>query len=216
MALGYDPVAYEEWYHTARGAWIGEVEFRLIMCLLQPSMGATLLDVGSGTGYFGRRLATAELQVTGIDPDPEMVGYARRRGMDVAYIEGTANELPFQDRSFDHVTAVTSLCFMSEPQRALAELWRVSRHNVVLGLLNRYSLLFRQKQGEGGYRSARWYNAKEACSWWLDLQPVPRVVARTAVFRPNGDAIARRIEGALPNILPWGAFLAIALYKTSK
>ncbi|MHB8622981.1 MAG: class I SAM-dependent methyltransferase [Sulfuricaulis sp.] len=215
MVLGYDPVAYEEWYHTARGAWIGEVEFRLIMHLLHPSMGATLLDVGSGTGYFSRRLATAELQVTGIDPDPAMVVYARRRGTDVAYIEGTANELPFQDRSFDHVTAVTSLCFIDEPQRALAEMWRVCRRNVVLGMLNRHSLLFRQKRGQGGYRGARWDTVKAARSWWQDLQPVPRVVVRTAVFRPDGDAIARRIEGALPNILPWGAFLAIALYKTS-
>ena len=70
VATVNDPTAYEAWYHTARGTWIGAVEFRLMMHLLQPASGATLLDVGSGTGYFSRCFAAAGLRVIGIDPDP--------------------------------------------------------------------------------------------------------------------------------------------------
>ena len=61
-----DPAAYEAWYHTARGAWIGNLEFRLLMRLLRPGPSATLLDVGSGTGYFSRRFAVSPVPVYGL------------------------------------------------------------------------------------------------------------------------------------------------------
>ncbi len=216
MVQMIDPVAYEAWYHTPRGAWIGDVEFRLLMQMLRPTSGAILLDVGSGTGYFSRRFAAAGLEVTGIDVDRAMMDYARRLDGSVMSVEGSAIRLPFQDCSFDHVTAITSLCFIGDPNRALSEMWRVCRQTVVLGLLNRRSLLFLQKRGRGGYRGARWDTVKAARSWWQNLRPVPQVAVRSAVFCPGGGAVARRFESALPNILPWGAFLAIALYKPSK
>jgi SAM-dependent methyltransferase len=208
-----DPAAYETWYHTPRGAWVGDVEFQLMMQLLQPASGAMLLDVGSGTGYFSRRFAAAGLQVTGVDPDRSMTDYARRLDSAVTYIEGTAIDLPFSDRSFDHVTAVTSLCFIDDPRRALAEMWRVCRHAVVLGLLNRHSLLFRQKYGQGSYRGARWDTVSAARSWWKDMHPAPQVATRSAVFCSSGSALAQGAEKLLPNTLPWGGFLAVVLYK---
>lgn len=151
-----DPAAYEAWYHTPRGAWIGKIESALLLHLLQPHPGQTLLDVGSGTGYFSRRFTAAGLRVTGVDPDREMLHYARALEDGVEYLEATALHLPFADRSFDYCTAVTSLCFIAEPEQALAEMWRVSRHGVVLGLLNRHSLLYHLKHGRGAYRGARW------------------------------------------------------------
>jgi len=208
-----DPAAYETWYHTPRGSWVGDVECRLITQLLQPSSGESLLDVGSGTGYFSRRFAAAGLQVTGVDPDRSMTDYARRLDSTVTYVEGTAIALPFRDRSFDYVTAVTSLCFIDDPRRALAEMWRVCRRAVVLGLLNRHSLLFRQKYGQGGYRGARWDTVSVARSWWKDMHPAPQVAIRSAVFCPSGSALAQGAEKLLPNTLPWGGFLAIVLHK---
>lgn len=210
-----DPSAYEAWYHTPRGSWVGDVEFRLMMQLLRPASGAMLLDVGSGTGYFSRRFAAAGLRVTGVDPDKAMTGYARRLDSAVTYIEGTAIDLPFSDRSFDYVTAVTSLCFIDDPRRALAEMWRVSRRAVVLGLLNRHSLLFRQRYGRGSYRGARWDTVSVARSWWKDMHPAPLVAIRSAVFCPSGGTMAQGAEKLLPNTLLWGAFLAIVLYKPS-
>jgi SAM-dependent methyltransferase len=209
------PSAYEAWYHTPRGSWIGNVEFQLMTQLLRPASGATLLDVGSGTGYFSRRFATAGLRVTGVDPDQSMTDYAHRLDSAVTYTEGTAIDLPFSDRSFDYATAVTSLCFIDDPHRALAEMWRVSRRAVVLGLLNRHSLLFLQKRGRGSYRDARWDTVKAARSWWQDLRPVPQVAIRSAVFCPSGSALAQGAEKLLPSTLPWGAFLAVVLYKPS-
>jgi SAM-dependent methyltransferase len=208
-----DPAAYEAWYHTPRGAWIGDVEFSLLMRLLQPQTGQSLLDVGSGTGYFSRRFAGAGLHVTGVDPQPDMIRYARTQNDNVEYIDGTAQRLPFENESFDFCIAVTSFCFVSEPEQALAEMWRVSRHGVILGLLNRHSLLYRMKHGSGSYKDARWDTIASARHWFRHLILAPNVTSRTAVWLPGGGRLARIMESLLPGNLPWGGFLAIGLLK---
>jgi ubiquinone/menaquinone biosynthesis C-methylase UbiE len=213
MTTLYNPRDYEAWYHTLRGAWIGDVEFTLMMKLLQPIPGASVLDVGSGTGYFSRRFAASGFQVTGLDPNREATAYAIGLSQSVDYISGSVLALPFDDYSFDYCAAVTSLCFIEPVELALAEMWRVARRGVVLGLLNHHSLLYLQKHERKGYRGARWDTAKEVQSWWRCLDPPPQVTVRTAIFFSNGGKIARVAEQILPNYLPWGGFLAIALRK---
>lgn len=211
-----NPSEYEAWYETARGSWIASREFGLMMRLLDPPAGGMLLDVGCGTGHFSRRFAATGLQVAGLDPDPTMLEHARRLGGGVDYLRGTATELPLPDDAYDFVTAVTSLCFIAETPGALREMWRVARRAVLLGLLNRHSLLYRQKRESGGYRGARWDTAAEARRWARSLDPTPRVTARSAIFIPGGGAFARAAECVLPGVLPWGAFLAVVLRKPDR
>lgn len=45
------PEQYDNWYATSRGRWISEREFTLLMALLRPTPGASLLDIGCGTGH---------------------------------------------------------------------------------------------------------------------------------------------------------------------
>ncbi len=208
-----NPNEYEAWYQTARGSWVAGREFDLMMRLLGPPAGATLLDVGCGTGHFSRRFAAAGLRVTGLDPDPAMLGHARGLGGGVSYLPGTGIELSFGDNAYDYVTAVTSLCFIADPERALREMWRVARQAVLLGLLNRRSLLYRQKRGRGAYRGARWDTPVEARHWARQLEPAPRIMSRSAIFTPGGGAFARAAETLLPGVLPWGGFLAVVLRK---
>jgi SAM-dependent methyltransferase len=207
-----NPREYEAWYQTARGSWIAGREFGLMMRLMKPTSGSTLLDVGCGTGHFSRRFAAAGLRVTGLDPDPAMLDYARGLG-GVSYLLGTGTALPFDDNAYDCVTAVTSLCFIADASGALREKWRVARQAVLLGLLNRNSLLHRQKHDHGGYRGARWDTAAEVRRWAQSLAPAPRITLRSAIFLPGGGAAARAAETALPGVLPWGGFLAVLLRK---
>jgi SAM-dependent methyltransferase len=208
-----NPREYEAWYQTARGSWIADREFDLMMRLLKPPAGATLLDIGCGTGHFSRRFAAAGLRVTGLDPDPAMLDHSRALGSGVNYLLGTGTALPFDDNSHDYVTAVTSLCFIADAPGALREMWRVARRAVLLGLLNRHGLLYRQKHDHGAYRGARWDTAVEVRRWAQSLAPAPRVTMRSAIFLPGGDALARAAETALPNVLLWGGFLAVLLRR---
>ena len=149
------PTAYEAWYHTPRGEWIGETEFSLLLQLIRPGPGQTVLDVGCGSGYFSRHFANVGLAVTAIDPDPAMLEYARSQTSEIDYLQESALQLPFENETFDYCTAITSMCFVNEPMQALTEMWRVCRYGIALGLLNHRSLLYRQKHGWGGYIGAR-------------------------------------------------------------
>ncbi|SCZ58372.1 class I SAM-dependent methyltransferase [Thiohalomonas denitrificans] len=208
----YDPTKYEAWYQTPRGAWIAEREFTLMMALLRPQPG-TLLDVGAGTGHFSRAFAAAGLDVTALDPSLEMLRFARERGEAGGYILGAAERLPFPDRAFDYASAVTSLCFVPEPEQALAELWRISRRGVILGLLNRHSLLHWQKAGRGGYRGARWDTVDAVRRWVRPLPGVSDFRTGSAILLPSGGPFSRAVERIAPQRLPWGGFLGVCLLK---
>ncbi|MDY6981216.1 MAG: methyltransferase domain-containing protein [Pseudomonadota bacterium] len=208
------PEQYERWYHTSRGQWVSRREFDLVFNLLKPTPGASLLDVGCGTGHFSRYFHQAGLSVSGVDPDPAMLSYAREHSDNIEYIEGTAEQLPFDDNQFDYGSAITSLCFVGQPVTALQELWRVSKQGVVLGLLNRHSLLHRQKAGRGAYAGARWDSRADVINW-LNQSGIRAVhyKVKSAIFLPGGGLFARLVEKGLPSSLPWGGFLAVVLYK---
>lgn len=209
----HDPETYEAWYHTPRGRWIAQREFRLLMALLQPRPKASLLDVGCGTGHFTRRFAKAGLDVTGLEPEPHALAFARGLSRTIEYVQGSALALPFTDRSFDYCTAVTSLCFVADPAGALREMWRVARHGVVLGMLNRASLLYLVKDGRGGYAGARWDSAGAVRDWATTLQPPAAMRSGYAVFLPFGGVLARAVETVVPSFFPGGGFLAVGLHK---
>lgn len=212
-----DPADYEAWYNTPRGRWIGDREFTLLQQLLSPGAGASLLDVGCGTGHFSRHFARIGLSVTGIDPDSAALKFAMTQGSDIRYMQGNALELPFADNSFDYTVAVTSLCFIEDPLPALREMWRVTRHTLALGLLNRRSLLHWKKQGQGGYSGARWDTAGEVMKEWIPvLAPAPeKTGVHSAIFLPQGTRVARLSEQWLPRSLLLGGFLAVGLGKPS-
>ena len=204
--------AYDAWYHTERGRWIGETEYRLIYKYLQPHHGTSLLDVGCGTGYFSRRFAQDGLAVTGIDADAAMIDYAcERRWGSENYQIADARRLPFDDKSFDYSVAITSLCFITEQQQVLAEMARVTRTRMALGLLNHHSVLYRQKGrcgGSGAYRGAYWHRPQEVREL-LQHVGLDQFKLSSAIFLPNGRPATRWIESVLPDSVLYGGFLLV-------
>ena len=213
VAVIHDPVQYDSWYQTPRGAWIGDTEFYLMMSLLQPVPDATLLDVGCGTGYFSQRFAAAGLRVTGIDPSQSAIEFARSRPGDCGYVRGSATDLPFDEGVFDYCAAVTSLCFIHDVTQAIQEMWRVTRQGIVLGLLNRHSLLYTQKHDQGGYVGARWDKPADVRQWASHLKHHPKSKTAFAVFLPSSGIMARTGERIMPRKFPVGGFLAAVLLK---
>lgn len=210
MSEPFDPSTYEAWYHTPRGAWIGDTEFELLRAQLKPARGASVLDVGCGTGYFTRHFSYAGLLATGIDTDSTAIHYAKsKRLAGERYLIGDASTLPFPDRHFDYGVAITSFCFIADPARALIELARVSRQRIAVGLLNRHSLLYLQKGrhgGQGAYRGAHWHTPQEVRHLFTQCG-MPRITLRSAIFLPNGGGLASRLETIMPARMLLGAFL---------
>ena len=207
------PAEYDAWYRTPRGSWIGETEYRLMREALALPPGASALDVGCGTGYFTRRLASDGYDVTGVDASAEMTGYARSHGTGrERYVIGDARRLSFPDRHFDACVAITSLCFIREQEQALAEMMRVTRRRIVLGLLNRHSLLYWQKGrhgGRGAYHGARWHTARAARALLVRAN-LQNIDIRSAIYLPSGNGVARTMENAVPQSLLCGGFLLVS------
>jgi len=207
------PAEYDAWYRTPRGSWIGETEYRLLREALALPPGTSVLDVGCGTGYFTRRLAIDGFDIMGVDTSAEMIGYARSHGTGrERYVIGDARRLPFPDRHFASCVAITSLCFIREQEQALAEMVRVTRRRIVLGLLNRHSLLYWQKGrhgGRGAYHGARWHTARAARALLVRAY-LQNIDIRSAIYLPSGNGVARTMENVVPQSLFFGGFLLVA------
>src|SRR5437764_166728 len=94
--------------------------------------GMDLVDVGTGTGgNVAIPAAQRGAKVVGCDVTPELFEHARRRaadaGVDVAWIEADAQDLPFEDASFDRVVSTFGAMFAPDHWAAAAELVRVCR-----------------------------------------------------------------------------------------
>ena len=152
------PADYDAWYDSPRGRWIGNAEYRLLSNEMDLKSESQLLDVGCGTGWFARRFAMLPcMQVTGIDVNAEWLAFARSRDVHSTSVQADALALPFADNSFDHVLSVATLCFTTDWHKAVGEIVRVSRKDFAIGLLNRHSLLWRDKgrqRDSGAYRGA--------------------------------------------------------------
>jgi len=213
MINNINPSKYNAWYQTDKGKWITNIEFNLLMKLLHPETTQSLLDVGCGTGQFSQRFSKIGLQVTGVDHDLAMLDYAKSIDQQINYIQAGAEKLPFNDETFDYCSAVTSLCFIQEPQQALQEMWRVSKKGIVLGLLNRFSLLYLLKRNNQGYKGARWDTPASIYQWCDKIKLNTDISIRTAIWCPLNFRTCPLLEKVIPDKLNYGGFIAIYLKK---
>ena len=92
----------------------------------------TVLDVGTGTGLFAEAFLGRGMKATGIDPNPDLLEAARRLVPGAVFQDGTAEHLPFPDRSFDVVMMSHVLHETDAPRDALLEARRVARLRVLV------------------------------------------------------------------------------------
>jgi len=93
--------------------------------------GDDFLDVATGSGNAAIAAARRGARVTGLDLVPELIDAARARfaaeSLEAELVVGNAEELPFEDASFDRVTSIFGVMFAPRHQMAADELVRVVR-----------------------------------------------------------------------------------------
>lgn len=159
--------SYDRWSETPQGRKAYDLEGELLLKLGELAQGEGVLEVGCGTGTHLEIFRRNGLKVTGIDISPPMLLMARQTlGKEAELCLGDAGNLPFKEQSFDCVAFITTLEFIPDPERALHEACRVSRGKVLLGVLNKYSLLgikrrVMAKSRLSIYDRARFYSIRE-------------------------------------------------------
>jgi ubiquinone/menaquinone biosynthesis C-methylase UbiE len=116
----------------------GDAEEFIARLNLEP--GTRVLDIGCGSGNLAVPAARSGAIVTGIDIAPNLLEEAGHRAaaedLEIRFVEGDAERLPFEDNSFDVVVSMFGAMFAPRTDRAITELFRVCRAGGLIAMAN--------------------------------------------------------------------------------
>jgi len=99
-----------------------------------------VLDVACGTGNLSLPAARAGAAVTGIDIAPNLIAQAKANAvaeqLTIAFDVGNAEQLPYEDESFDTIVTMFGAMFAARPEKAADELLRVTRSGGRIAMAN--------------------------------------------------------------------------------
>ncbi len=221
------PEHYARWRASPVGAVTERLEETVIFDLAADLRDQRVLDIGCGDGTYSIAACKRGARAIGVDLSAAMLEAARQRVVDckpdIAWCVASAEELPFDSETFDVVIAVTTLCFVKNPQRTVQEAARVlkSGGSLIIGELGRYSLWAISRRVRGWLGSSTW----SGVHFWT-FQGLRRLIAqaglrfhsrRTSVYFPPLGRIAQLLGGydnALSRLGQLGAaFLALKADK---
>ena len=143
--LEFDPIAERvratwtsgDFGRIARGYARGSGEF---IARLGLNPGERVLDVACGTGNLAVPAARVGASVTGVDIAPNLIADAQARaaadGLTIAFDIGDVERLPYADGSFQAVVTMFGAMFAARPERAAAEMLRVTRSGGRIAMAN--------------------------------------------------------------------------------
>jgi hypothetical protein len=169
--------------------------------------GATVLDVGCGNGWLTRLLTERGAHVTGIEISPRQLLLARNIQPvgDEHYLQGSAEELPFPNRSADIVIFLNSLHHIDEKAlaKAMRESARVLKHGGVLYVAEPFAAgdyfeLMRPVHDETIARRRAQEILRHAPEWGLLLEKTLTYLDQS--FFPDFEAFSDRLTTINPEI----------------
>lgn len=94
---------------------------------VNPKSGERILDLAAGTGTSSVPFAQAGAKVTACDMSHGMLAEGRKRHPELEFVYGDGTDLPFEDDTFDAVTISYGLRNISDTEKALSEMRRVTK-----------------------------------------------------------------------------------------
>ena len=214
-----EAISYEQWFNRPQNKAAFDLETQLMRDLLQPMRGESVLDIGCGTGACLAAFLEMGLQVTGLDPSTYMLDMSLEKiGERADLYRGYAEDLPFDDNSFNYSCFFTTLEFVDNPKKALQEAFRVTKDRVFIGVHNRYALKGIQRRVKGIFTPTIFNHARFFSVWELKqlirliIGQVPvswRTVCQLPI--PSGKFVYNLEQSKIIQRCPFGAFAGMVV-----
>ncbi|WP_371227752.1 methyltransferase domain-containing protein [Roseovarius sp. 2305UL8-3] len=124
------PALFAPWAgHLIKGATVRE--------------GAHVLDIACGTGVLTRaalKRAGSSGRVVGLDPAPGMLAAAKEVESRIEWVQGSAEDVPFGDGSFDCVISQFGMMFFQDKKKAVSEMYRTAKPGGTLAIAAWHSI----------------------------------------------------------------------------
>ena len=149
--------AYNDWFVKNKNIY--ELELEAVKQLMPTD--AYGLEVGIGSGKFAAPLGIK----IGVEPSKAMAKKARELGIKVH--DGVAENLPFEDNTFDFVLFITTICFVDDIRKSFEEAYRVLKKggSIIVGFVDKESEMGKEylakKDKSKFYNIATFYSTDE-------------------------------------------------------
>jgi SAM-dependent methyltransferase len=212
-----DAVAYESWLKQDRNQAVIRLEHRLMLEMIKPVVGESLIDIGCGTGASLEPFLGKGISLTGVDPSTYMLDVARKKiGNRADFHQVHAEDLPFDDNSFHYACLCLTLEFCDNPKKAVEEACRVAKDGVFIGILNKYALTALKRRIRGIfqttiYNRARFFSVGEIKQMLFSILGNAPITSRTVCQFPGltHPWINRMESSRFAQRSPFGAFAGI-------
>ena len=164
-------------------------EFKELLRRIAPTRQDSLLDIGSGDGYWTNRFARYARRTVGLEPDPHALNSARSlHNRRITFQQGFAEKLPFDDSSFDCIVSVSCFEHFRDAQQALDECFRVLKPGGRLAI-SVDSLLPQNSRPE--FRS--WHSKKYFVTEYFGEQHLISMFMKSGL-RPGGEPVTHLLN----------------------
>jgi ubiquinone/menaquinone biosynthesis C-methylase UbiE len=116
-------------FRTRQGAYNEFLEMPAMINTLGNIKGKKILDLGCGAGAHAMEYVKKEADVCGLDISKTLVKIAKKRCPQAKFTVGSMNKIPYEDNTFDIVTASLSIHYIKDLNKLLHEVNRVLKKN---------------------------------------------------------------------------------------
>ncbi|MFW5832155.1 MAG: class I SAM-dependent methyltransferase [Prolixibacteraceae bacterium] len=148
---------YDSYYNSEFGKKVDEIEKKVLSSVMKNMPRMHLLELGCGTGHWTKFFLQQGFQVTATDISEAMLNLAKEKELNAVFKKADAENLPFENNTFEAVAAVTMIEFVENQEKVFDEMYRVLQPGgrLVLGCLNAASVLAENSAQDPVFKEAQ-------------------------------------------------------------